>query len=213
MSDASYYGQQGLTDGASPYNAMAFLVEQMLGKARFAVPVKIVAVYGGGVGPPPTVDVMPLVNQVDGIGNATPHATVFGVATLRNSSANGTVINDPVVGDIGHMVISDRDISSVLANNGAQANPGSYRRHDLADGVYHGSMSGSATPQQYVQFTATGVVIVDMNGNKIVTESGKISVTPGSGAMVYLGGDGTAGSFDFVVTNSGPSTNTKARFA
>ena len=50
----------------------------------------------------------------------------------------------------------------------------------------------------------TGVVEVRSQDNKV-------TVKPGDGQIVYLGGDGTDGSYDFVSTVSGPSINVKAR--
>lgn len=62
-----------------------------------------------------------------------------------------------------------------------------------------------------VDLNATGVKITDSNGNIVQTMSGKIVVKPASGSLVYLGGDGTDGSYDFVSTVSGPSINVKAK--
>ena len=50
----------------------------------------------------------------------------------------------------------------------------------------------------------TGVVEVRSQDNKI-------TVKPGDGQMVYLGGDGTDGSYGFVQTDAGTSINVKAR--
>jgi len=50
----------------------------------------------------------------------------------------------------------------------------------------------------------TGVVEVRSQDNKV-------TVKPGAGKMVYLGGDGADGTYDFVSTVSGPSINVKAR--
>lgn len=177
MSEVGNYGQQTPTDSNSQFANIAFLIQQMLGHVRTSVPVKVLAVHGGGVGPAPTVDVQVMVKQMDGSGNASSHSTIFNIPVARNQGGANAIINDPKVGDIGHMVVSDRDISSVQANNGAESNPGSFRRHDLADGVYHSAMLNPANPSQYIIFTATGVSIVDMNGNMIVMGPGKITVT------------------------------------
>lgn len=172
-----FFGQQGIPDAMSEHNSHTFLIRQEQGQVRTATPVKIIAVHGGGVGPAPTVDVMPLINQIDGQGNKTNHGTIFGIPVSRNQGGDSTIINDPVVGDVGHMMISDRDISALKQNQGAQSNPGSFRMHDLADGVYHGAMLNPANPKQYVQFTTTGVKIADRNGNIIEMKNGSIAIT------------------------------------
>jgi hypothetical protein len=210
------FGQQGLTDASSEHNAREFQIAQALGKVRTGVPVKIIAVHGGGVGAAPTVDVQPMVNQIDGDGNMTAHGTIFGIAVSREAAGDGAIINDPVVGDVGHMVISDRDISSHKANAGAQSNPGSYRRHDLADGVYHRAMyPKSATPKQYVWFQpGVGITISDSNMNVITMSASKMTIKPGPGIIIYIGGDGITGSYDWIQTVSGPMTNyAKGRYA
>lgn len=181
-----FFGQRGLTASTSDYNAHDFQIEQALGKVRTSVPVKIVAVHGGGVGAAPTVDVQPLVNQIDGQGNQTPHGIIYGRPCTRNQGGGNAIINDPLVGDIGHLVISDRDISSLTSNEGAQSNPGSFRMHDMADGVYHGAMLNPANPTQYVQFTETGMRTVDKNGNVIVTGPAGINL---NGVIIDLDGN------------------------
>ncbi len=162
-----YFGHAGQTSNSTEFNALSFMMDQRLSQVRTAVPVKIIAVHGGGVGAPPTVDVQPLVNQVDGKGNKTDHGIIYGIPCSRAQGGGNAVINDPIVGDVGHMLVSDRDISSLKANEGKQSNPGSARTHDMADGVYHGAILNSGTPDQYVHFTSTGVTIQDKSGNVI----------------------------------------------
>ncbi|KAG1078294.1 hypothetical protein G6F40_016769 [Rhizopus arrhizus] len=51
-----------------------------------------------------------------------------------------------------------RDLSAVKASK-QQSNPGSWRTHDIADGLYFGGLL-NGTPVQYVQFTAGGINVV-----------------------------------------------------
>jgi hypothetical protein len=224
----SFFGQMGLSDTTSPFNSLTFHIRQELGQVRTGIPVKIIAVHGGGVGPAPTVDVQPVINQIDGQGNQTPHSTIFGVPVIRSQGGTGAVIMDPKEGDVGHMVVSDRDISSLKSSQGAQSNPGSFRRHDLADGVYHGAALNGGTPTRYILMNGPGIqwvdefgnkavsnadgwTLTDKNGNIITMKAGVLSVDP-AGGMVFLGGSGTDGAYDFVQTVSGPSINVKAKF-
>ena len=178
-------GQSRLDEAgsASTFNQHAFTIDQALTRIRTSVVVKIVAVHGGGVGPAPTVDVQPLVKQVDGQGgSATSHGTIYGIPCTRSQAGDSVIINDPVVGDIGTMVIHDRDISSLKANNGQESTPGSYRRHDPADGVYHGPILNQTKPTQYIQFLrdssgkANGLKIVDNVGNTIISSSNGVNI-------------------------------------
>lgn len=171
-----YSGQQGLSDPGSQFGVFAFIVEQLLGEVRTIVPVKVVAVTGGGTGAgPPKVDVLPLVKQMDGIGTTTSHGNVLSLPVIRWKSGNGSIVVDPVVGDIGLAIISDRDMSAVVAS-GAESAPGSFRRFDLADGLYLGGILGSA-PTQYVAFTSTGIKLSDKNGNTVDMKAGSIAIT------------------------------------
>lgn len=62
-----------------------------------------------------------------------------------------------------------------------------------------------------VDLNSAGVTITDLSGNVVSTSASKITVKPAG--TVYLGGDGSTGSYDFVQTVSGPSINVKARYA
>ena len=179
---------------ASGFNQHAFAIDQALTRIRTSVVVKIIAVHGGGVGPAPTVDVQPLVKQVDGQGgSATSHGTIYGIPCTRMQAGDSVIINDPVVGDIGTMVVHDRDISSLKANKGEESNPGSYRRFDPADGVYHGPMLNQTQPKQYIQFTSDGLTIADRNGNKMVMSKDGIAFTTPDGKNVTTNNDIIAG--------------------
>lgn len=151
-------GQQDPTDTSSEFNRQTFLINQLLGRTRTMQLVKVLAVTNAGeAAPVGFVDVQVMVNQLDGAGNATPHGTIYSIPYTRLQGGANAIILDPAVGDIGWMAVADRDISSVKTNK-AQANPGSLRRFDLADGVYLGGIL-NPTPVQYVAFTSTAIVL------------------------------------------------------
>jgi hypothetical protein len=132
----------------------------------------------------------------------------------RIGGAQGVIIADPKVGDFGFVSCCDRDISTFKKTT-AQSNPSSARRYSLSDGVYLGAMQNPANPNQFIQFLATGILIHDVNGNVIGLQSMDpyIFLKPPDSKKVYLGGDGTVGSFSPVVTQAGPSINVYARYA
>jgi hypothetical protein len=215
MSDTQGFSQQGLPDANSPFHAIGFLIRQALGLTRTATLVKVTAIHGGGVGPPPTVDVTPLVHQIDGAGIKTEHSTVYGIQVSRNHGGTSSVINDPKVGDIGWVTIGDRDHSSVVSS-AAAANPASFRRHSLSDGVYTAGLPLKVTPNQYLYFMPNGgVKLVDQFNNVVCLETGPIIyIDPhGTQGKVYLGGDGQQGTYALVQTVSGPSINVYARIS
>jgi hypothetical protein len=158
MPSDGYNGFQRPGSGSSEFNAISFLVQALMGGMATATLVKIMGVTNaGGIAPVGTVDILPLVNQVDGIGTAVPHGTVYKCPYMRLQGGANAIILDPQVGDIGIAVFADRDISSASANKG-QANPGSSRRFDMADGLYIGGTLNGA-PTQYVQFSTAGIRI------------------------------------------------------
>jgi phage baseplate assembly protein gpV len=87
-----------------------------------------------------------------------PHGTIYSVPYFRLQGGANAVILDPQVGDIGIAVFAESDISSVKAAK-AQANPGSARKFDMADGLYLGGFL-NGTPSQYVQFSASGITLL-----------------------------------------------------
>ena len=157
--DNAYLGAENPTTATSDYAAQSFLVWQILRSISGAKLVQVQAVTNnGGVSPVGFVDVAPLVNQLDGSNQAMPHGTVYHLPYFRLQGGANAVIIDPQVGDIGVAIVEDRDISSVKANK-AQANPGSKRIFDLADGLYLGGFL-NGVPNQYFQFSAAGIDIV-----------------------------------------------------
>lgn len=148
-----------ITARAGGVNSQLALVDSVLNKTCVATLVKIVAVAtpenNGMVG---AVDVQPLVNQVDGDGNAIPHGVIFGLGYFRAQGGLNAIILDPEVGDIGLAVFAHNDISTVKSTR-SQANPGSYRRNDWSDGIYVGGLLNS-TPTQYVKFGTDGITLM-----------------------------------------------------
>lgn len=154
-----YTGQAQAGEGVGEYGALMFLISQALARLSTSTLVRVVAVTNaGGVAPVGFVDVQPLVNQLDGAGNAVPHAVLHNLPYFRLQGGTDAIILGPKVGDIGIAVFASRDISAVKASK-AQANPGSWRAHDMADGLYVGGLL-NGTPVQYVQFTAGGINVV-----------------------------------------------------
>lgn len=160
------------------FNNIAFLVQQALLKVQTATLVRIEScTNNGGLDPVGSVDVTPLVNQIDGKGNATPHATIYNVPYLRVQGGANAIIIDPQAGDVGVCVFASRDITKVKSTK-KQANPGSWRQYSFSDGLYLGGML-NGTPSQYIQFNNSGVTItsplVTINGN--VNVNGEVVVT------------------------------------
>ncbi len=146
-----YTPQRKLSSGNTPFNALMFLLQQALGRVNVATLVQVQAVHTEGrTAPAGTVDVVPLVDQLDGAGKAVPHSVVYGIPFFRLQGGDVAVIVDPKPGDLGFCIFADRDISKVKAG-GKAAPPGSLRRFDMADGLYLGGWNNaSPSPTAYL---------------------------------------------------------------
>lgn len=184
---SEFAGQIGLTDYTSRENAHSFAIRMALARTRTAVGVIVMGVHAGAEPDQWSVDVQLLINMVDGAGNPTPHGTIFGVQVFNFSGANGSFCVQPAVGDLGLMIVMDRDHSKAI-NTKAVANPGSGRVHDLSDGVYLGGFGAMNSNGQRIVMTASGIQIT---GNVAITgalaATGNIIADSGGGAVDLLG--------------------------
>lgn len=215
MSDTqATLGMQDFGSDTSHQNHLDFLAQRKLNQRNHATLVKIVrAPYdasGNTITPGSAVsigfvDVLPLINQVDGNGLPIPHETVYHLQYFRYQGGHNAFICDPAVNDIGKMVIADRDTSLVKATS-QQSNPGSGRRGNFADGTYIGMCNGTG-PSQYFAWLNQGFVIVDSFGNHIQSTNAGVII---NGVTISKTGDITTSSVASynVHTHSGVTTGT-----
>ncbi|MEX3614583.1 MAG: Gp138 family membrane-puncturing spike protein [Burkholderia gladioli] len=158
MNQLGYQGFQEPGDAVGQFGALSFLVNRILSRVHTITLVEVVAVTNSGdLSPVGFVDVQPLVNQIDGAGNAMPHGVIHHVPYFRLQGGTNAVVIDPQIGDKGLCAFASRDISSVKATK-ARANPGSRRVFDMADGLYIGGfLNGDVV--QVVQFSRAGIDI------------------------------------------------------
>jgi hypothetical protein len=163
MSGSDGYVGFRLTSGdGNETAALRSLVRSVLSEVATSAVVQVVnARSNGEVAPPGTIDVQLMVHQIDGVGNAHPHGPIYNVPYHRPQNGMNGIIMDPKPGDVGVIVCASRDISAVKATKGSAA-PGSFRRHDLADALYVGTVIAKGAPQQYVQFTDDGMNLVSL---------------------------------------------------
>lgn len=189
MADDLAYGQQRPNDTNDETAVALFLARQMIAEMSTMMLVKVTKVTGGGAGQPAgTVEVQPLVSQIDGNGYGTEHGIVPDIPWSRVQGGANAIICDPAVGDIGYVVVASRDISKVKSTR-EPALPGSRRQYDIADGVYVGGCLNVA-PEQYLIFTEDGVRLVDANGTSIVLEAGGFELTDSHGNVISTSAGG-----------------------
>ena len=108
---------QGTASLSSEEAILANLIRTRMLRMRTSLPVRVESVTNdGGVSPIGRVSIRPLVQQVDGEGNATDHGIINNVPYFRIQGGANAVIMDPEVGDIGMALFADRDISAVKAS-------------------------------------------------------------------------------------------------
>lgn len=137
--------------GSDEVNRLNFVIGAMINKM---VTMTIVSVQAIGNG---TVDIMPLVDQIDGAGNGIGHGIIHNVPVIRLQGGSGAVILDPVVGDNGVALFSHSDISKVKATK-KRALPGSRRKFDWSDALYLGGVL-NPNPVQSIRIAGDGVTI------------------------------------------------------
>lgn len=159
MSDPTYSTYQNESSGANEVNALRFMMRRYLASMRTATLCKVLAVTNaGGVTPVGTLDLQPLVQQMDGDGNVVDLPILYGVPYSRLQGGTDAVILDPKVGDLGVVVFGDRDLSAAIASKD-KAPPGSNRRNSLSDAMWIGGYLNGA-PTQYVRFSTTGIEMI-----------------------------------------------------
>jgi hypothetical protein len=198
MSEASqgYPGYFGQPQGEEVNNA-DFMIDQAAARISKMQPVKVIAVYpGDNATKPTTVDVQPMVDMVDPAGNRTPHGIIYGVIAARYHGGGTAVLIDPAIGDVGMMHVADRDTSTLYANGGKQSPPGSGRRHDMADGHYHGGLY-TVAPTNSIDLrnnnmvhTTPGMITHNAQGPIAHTSQTSITHTAANGDMTHSAPNG-----------------------
>lgn len=193
-SNNGYIGRENPTTSSDEFNALSFLINQII-SGKWTITLGLVqSVSGGGsTAGPPTVNVQPMVNQTDGQGQSTPHGIINNIPAFRLQGGSGAFIADPVAGDIGLLAFAMSDISAVKKTQ-APANPGSFRTFSPSDAMYFGALL-SAAPTQFVQITPQGITLnfsssvsIVMNSSGITLKVGSATVTIDSGNITITSG-------------------------
>jgi len=185
-------GQWNPQDFATEYQALVFVISQLIARQATAAWVQVLScTNSGGVSAVGTVTVQPLVNQLTGDGQPVPHGQIVAMPYIRAQGGASAVILDPVAGDIGLALFASRDSSAVRAAalgaglaGGQTFNPGSKRQYDWGDGVYLGGML-NGVPVQYVLMSAAGMTLV--SPTEITLQAPTVNIA-GSTAVNITGG-------------------------
>lgn len=180
---------------AGPMNQEA-IISRLIGRVFTHTVVKVVAVDAGTTGPVGFVDVVNLLQQMDGNNNGIPNVPMYKLPYFRLQGGSNAVIIDPKVGDIGLASFAMGDISEIKRSK-QEGPPPSRRAHDVSDGLYIGGFLNGA-PSQYIHFLESGINMVatgkitattpaefEINASDInMVATGKITATAPAGVEV-----------------------------
>lgn len=194
----AYAGIAQPASGSTEYDRMSFVARQLVNKMATTTLVEVVAVTINGQDA--TVDVRPLIAQLDGAGNATPHGIIHNIPVAKMQTGSCAILMIPTVGDKGKVDFCQSDISSVKKTRQA-GNPGSRRKFDWADGIYMGALLNEAATTIIEMSPVGGLVIASPLPIKFVGDveiSGTLKVSGKDFATHVHSGITTGGA------NSGP---------
>lgn len=139
------------------------------------------------------VDVMPLLAHPDENGNLIEPSVIYNLPVWRLQRGNSAIIMNPVVGDIGHILICDRDTSRVRASRKTSL-PSTGRRHNRADGIYMGGIL-NRKPTQLIEFADSAINITSPGNINITCQSATVTAPDGINVNTphaHFAGDVTA---------------------
>lgn len=168
MTSQTYTGFANAEDAADEVDSLRFMMRQMLNSMATATLVKVASVNVAAG----TVDVQPMVRQIDGAGNAIDHGTIHDMPYFVHRAGTAAVVVKPLPGDIGVAVFCHSDISSVKETS-MPANPSTWRRFDWADGLYIGGFIGE-TPTTLIEVDDLNGVTITVPADKHITLNGNV---------------------------------------
>ena len=161
-------GVQNINTASSDYNALSFIIQQAIrGQVNTAIICKVVGVSAG------YVDVLPLVTQIDGFGEAVAPTTLYKLPYMRYHGGICAVKLDPVIGDIGLAVFAQKDCSSVTQGTTTPQRPASFRENSMANGFYLGGFLNQE-PSTFIELKQDNSITIVANGGINIT--GNITV-------------------------------------
>lgn len=179
---SGYNGFLDYQDNGTDFDAHSFVIKGILNRIATTTLVQVVKVTNAGeLAPVGLVDVLPMVNQLDGEGNPTPHQVIHNLPYFRLQGGTNAIILDPQVNDIGAAMFCSRDISAVKRTKAA-GNPGSARKMDWSDGLYLGGFL-NGVPVQYFMFAAAGIKVV--SPTKITLTAPSVEIDASAGLTIH----------------------------
>lgn len=158
MAEETVKGVANYAANNSDYNAISFIVQQAIREqVNTCIVCRVVKRLGA------YVDVLPLVTQISGKGEAVQPTTLYKLPYMRYHAGIAAVILDPVPGDIGLAVFASKDCSNVKQGTTSPQQPGSFRGNTMANGFYIGGFL-NRIPSTFIELKQTGEIIITAPG-------------------------------------------------
>lgn len=210
-SSREVYSNATLDTGASGFNILSFLVENIINRQiNTALPVRVDSCTKPGAGGAAGyVSATPLICQRGADGNALQPVSIPKLPFFRLQCGKAAVVIDPQPGDVGLAVFAQKDCSALRVGETEPVQAGSFRAFDMSDGFYIGGFLG-VPPETFVHLdpearsvTVTGPKSVTVNADEKITLNAPLVEVTGrivqTGEMASGGGSSFTGGF----TNTG----------
>ena len=205
--DTTRTSNRKLNSGASEYNAISFLVEQMIkGMVNTAIPVRVDSCTKPGPdGAAGYVSATPLVQQRGADGNSLMPVSLPQLPYYRVQAGTAAIVLDPQPGDIGLAVFSQQDASNVKEGTSEPVQAGSFRVFDMSDGFFVATHYGQ-TPTTFIHLDPEKGEVTVKAPTKITIDAPQIELK----GAVTMGGAGSSDTITLdgsIVTNGNISTS------
>ncbi|MGJ8524351.1 hypothetical protein LMG33818_000059 [Halomonadaceae bacterium LMG 33818] len=141
-------------DDAGTSNSMIRMVRDLVGANKHIVPCYVT--NNSEVDQKKTISVMPIIQGLTGNGLPIDNVEITDIPVMRNQAGDSAIIINPHIGDVGLLLVSDKDISNITGPK--QAIPGNVGRFTLSNALYLGSIPlwCDQEPEEYVQLSGNG---------------------------------------------------------
>ena len=185
--DTTRTSNRRLNSGASEFNAISFMVENMIkGMVNTAIPVRVDSCTkpgpGGAAG---YVSATPLVMQRGADGKSLQPVSLPQLPFYRVQAGTAAVVLDPQPGDVGLAVFSQQDASNIEAGKTDPVQAGSFRAFDMSDGFFVSCHYGK-TPTVYVELEQDKGITLKTPSNEITIDKDGGNVTVKAQAKITL---------------------------
>ena len=174
------------------YQSLLFLINSVVNNINTAELVRVIAVDEEKK----QIDVIPIVAKPDSEGQKIEPSPIYGIKYIEWQYGTNAIIATPVINDIGLLVVCTKDVSSIESGL-----VGSYRRYNLADGIYFGGLCGfNQTPTQFIKFDENGIEITSPTALTVNTQT--MTVNAQKSATVIAGETATISAQSVVLGSS-----------